>query len=91
MKRPPAARTTAAWFVTAAPVNDVGAEVVGPTGVAVAEPPGLDGVVAVAVPLPDGTEAPPLGVEIAEINVVGAVPEGEQGTVMVVPLVTIVV
>ena len=40
MNRPPAASATTAWFATAAPVNDAGAEVVGPTGVAVAELPG---------------------------------------------------
>jgi len=90
MKRPPAASTTPAWFATAAPVNDAGFVVVGPTGVAVAEPPGLDGVEVVAVPLPAGIEEPPVGTD--EIRVVGAVPEGvvtgvteEQGTVMVVP------
>jgi len=94
MSRPPAASTTPAWFATAAPVANTGPEVVGPTGVAVGEPLGAEEV---KVPLPTGIEAPPVG---AGIEVVGdtAVPEGvvidvpeEQGTVMVVPRVTIVV
>jgi hypothetical protein len=77
-------------------VNDAGAVVVGPTGVAVAEPPGR--VEVGIVLLPAGIEAPPVGAVVVEIKVVGAVPEGvmmgvpeEQGTVMVVPWVTIVV
>lgn len=89
MNKPPAASATPAWFAIAAPVNDAGAEVVGPTGVAVAEPPGR--VEAGRVPLPAGVEEPPVGPVIVEITVVGAVPEGvvmdvpeEQGTVMVV-------
>ena len=71
---------------------------VGPTGVAVAVPPGLDGVGWVNVTLPAGAEVPPVGTVKVEIKVVGAVPEGaatdvldEQGTVIVVPSVTIVV
>jgi hypothetical protein len=87
MRRPPAASTPAAWLAAAAPVSEAGFEVVGPTGVAVAEPPGLEGVV--TVPLPAGVEAPPLG---AETRVLGTpVPEGVvmgvvvgQGTVTVV-------
>jgi hypothetical protein len=57
--------------------------VVGPTGVAVAELPGAVRVEVGTVPLPAGTEAPPLGAVRVEIEVVGAVPE-EQGTVIVV-------
>jgi hypothetical protein len=90
MNRPPAASAKPAWFATAAPVNDAGAVVVGPTGVAVAEPPGR--VEVGIVLLPAGIEAPPVGAVVVEIKVVGAVPEGvmmgvpeEQGTVMVVP------
>jgi hypothetical protein len=89
MNRPPAASATPAWFATAAPENDAGAEVVGPTGVAVAEPPGR--VEVGRVPLPVGIEELPVGAVIVEIKVIGAVPEGVvmdvpegQGTVMVV-------
>jgi hypothetical protein len=64
-------------------VNDAGPLVVGPTGVAVAVLPGADRVEVGTVPLPAGTEAPPLGAVRVEIKVVGAVPE-EQGTVIVV-------
>lgn len=98
MNRPPAASATPAWFATAAPVNDAGPVLVGPTGVAVAEPPGVDRVEVGRVPLPAGIEEPPLGAVMDESKVVGAVPEGvvvgvteEHGTVMVVPLVTMVV
>jgi len=65
--------------------------VVGPTGVAVAELPGVE---VVTVPLLTGIELPPLGDVTVDIKVVEAtpVPEGvmmgvaeEQGTVMVVP------
>jgi len=99
MSIPPAASTAPTWFATAAPVANAGPVLVGPTGVAVAEPP-LVGAPVVTVPLPIGTGAPLAGAEIVEIKVVGPtpVPEGvvmgvpeEQGTVMVVPSVTIVV
>jgi len=58
MSIPPAASMTPAWFAEAAPVACAGPEVVGPTGVAVAEPPAA--VLVTAVPLPLG-EGPPLG------------------------------
>jgi hypothetical protein len=77
-------------------VTVAGPEVVGPTGVAVAEPPVVEGAPLVTVPLPAGVEAPPvgavikvLGVTPVESGIIG-VPE-EQGTVIVVPSVTIVV
>jgi hypothetical protein len=100
MSRPPAASTAPAWFATAAPVANTGDVVVGPTGVAVAEPPLEGGVPVVKVPLPDETGALPEAAETVWIRVgeVTAVPEGvvigvveEQGTVIVVPRVTIVV
>jgi len=61
MSRPPAASTEPALFATAAPVAKIGAVVVGPTGVAVAEPPWAEGEPVVKVPLPVGIEAPPVG------------------------------
>ena len=70
MNRPPAASTAPAWFATAAPVNVAGAVVVGPTGVAVAEPPLVEGAAAVVtVRLPAGIEEPPVGAETVEIKV----------------------
>jgi len=92
MKRPPAASMPAAWLATAAPVNEAGFVVVGPTGVAVAVAglPGLEGVEVVTVPLPGAAEEPPVG-ETLELDVVViGVPEGVvvvtevQGTVTVV-------
>lgn len=84
MNRPPAASTAAAWFTVAAPVKVAGAVVVGPTGVAVAAPPWVEEAPVVKVLLLIGIEAPPLGDETVEINVVTDAPE-VQGTVMVVP------
>ena len=77
MSRPPTASTAPAWFATAAPVNTGGPVVVGPTGVAVAEP--LLVGRATVVPLPIEIEAPPVGPEPVEIGPT-PVPE-ELGTV----------
>jgi len=77
MSRPPTASTAPAWFATAAPVNTGGPVVVGPTGVAVAEP--LLVGRATVVPLPIEIEAPPVGLEPVEIGPT-PVPE-ELGTV----------
>lgn len=76
MSIPPAASMTPAWFAEAAPVACAGPEVVGPTGVAVAEPPSA--VLVTTVPLPLG-EGPPLGPGppvAMDVKVVTAVPEG---------------
>jgi len=91
MSIPPAASMAPTWFVEAAPVTCAGPEVVGPTGVAVAEPAVL--ALATTVPLPLG-EGPPLGpgppVTI-EVKVV-PVPEAITvvGTVVAVLVVTVV-
>lgn len=92
MSRPPAASTAPAWFATAALVpTTAGPEVVGPTGIAVGEPPWVEGAPVVTVPLPAGLEGPPVGAVIKVLGVtpvpggvIIGVPE-EQGTVMVVP------
>lgn len=84
MKRPPAASTPATWLETAAPVNEAGFVVVGPTGVAVAvaEPPGLEGVEAPTVLLPGAVEEPPVG---GTLELEGVVMAGPDGVVVVVP------
>lgn len=92
MSRPPTPSTAPAWFATAAPVNIGGPEVVGPTGVAVAEPP-WEGR-ATVVPLPIGIEAPPVGAEPVEIGPT-PVPEelgtvGEAADELALPVVTVV-
>jgi hypothetical protein len=58
-------------------------------GVAVAEPPGMEGVEEVTVPLPAGVEAPPVGEGIRVVGTLVAeggvtVVPGGQGTVTVV-------
>lgn len=65
------ARTDPAWFAAADPVKGMGAEVVGPTGTAVGEPPGAE--VTNVVPL-EGPTGLPLGLAplVERGTVVGA-------------------